>query len=152
MTNDEWRNHFALSFLLKLIIRPSRQILSSDPEVLEGRFSKGDSRWVEFLKYSIDRGEEAEACSPFFCLSNLEPELNRFYKIRTDRLRIPPVAGKTAQHILGNADSRISVKKKLIIATMGGMQQDLGPPLCKKSLNDYKKFQLMKFDLLPIIK
>jgi hypothetical protein len=29
------------------------------------------------LKFSIDWGEEAEACSPFFCLPIPEPELIR---------------------------------------------------------------------------
>jgi hypothetical protein len=45
----------------------------------------------------------------------------------------------------------LNLEPELIVATTGGMQQDLDPPLFKKSLNDYKNFQLMEFDLLPII-
>jgi hypothetical protein len=46
---------------------------------------------------------------------------------------------------------QLNLEPELIVATTGGMQQDLDPPLFKKSLNDYKNFQLMEFDLLPII-
>jgi hypothetical protein len=41
----------APSFIINLIDRPSHSTLSLDPEALEGRFSKGGFRWVEFLNF-----------------------------------------------------------------------------------------------------